>query len=133
MNYNIAVIKGDGIGPEITDQAMMILDKIGEKFGHTFNYTEVLMGGCAIGCNRRTTSRRNSGSMQKKRQRITRSSRRTQMGYIARDTYAQKPDSSASAQHSVYTRICDLLFYIRRLQTPCPAKERHHRGRDWIS
>ena len=48
MNYNIAVIKGDGIGPEITDQAMMILDKIGEKFGHTFNYTEVLMGGCAI-------------------------------------------------------------------------------------
>lgn len=48
MNKNIAVIKGDGIGPEIVEQAQKVLDRIGEKFGHTFNYTEVLMGGCAI-------------------------------------------------------------------------------------
>lgn len=48
MNKNIAVIKGDGIGPEIVEQAQKVLDGIGEKFGHTFNYTEVLMGGCAI-------------------------------------------------------------------------------------
>ena len=47
MNYNIAVIKGDGIGPEVIDQTLLVLDKIAEKFGHTFNYNEVLMGGCA--------------------------------------------------------------------------------------
>jgi len=47
-NYNIAVIKGDGIGPEIVPQAVNVLNAIGEKFGHTFNFTEVLMGGCAI-------------------------------------------------------------------------------------
>lgn len=48
MNYNIAVIKGDGIGPDIVDQGLKVLDKVGEKFGHTFNYTEVLAGGAAI-------------------------------------------------------------------------------------
>ena len=46
--YNLAVIKGDGIGPEIVDEATNVLKKVGEKFGHTFNFTEVLAGGCAI-------------------------------------------------------------------------------------
>ena len=48
MNFNIAVIKGDGIGPEVTEQAMLVLDAVGQKFGHSFSYTNVLMGGCAI-------------------------------------------------------------------------------------
>lgn len=49
MEFNIAVIKGDGIGPDVVDQAMLALDKVGEVYGHKFNYTEVLAGGCAIG------------------------------------------------------------------------------------
>lgn len=48
MNKKIAVIKGDGIGPEIVTEAIKVLDKVGEKFGHKFEYTDVLMGGCAI-------------------------------------------------------------------------------------
>ena len=48
MNKNIAVIRGDGIGPEIVAQAIKVLDKIAEIYGHTFNYTEIDMGGCAI-------------------------------------------------------------------------------------
>lgn len=48
MKYNIAVIKGDGIGPEIVTEAMKVLDAIGEKYGHEFVYTEALAGGCAI-------------------------------------------------------------------------------------
>jgi 3-isopropylmalate dehydrogenase len=48
MNYKIAVIKGDGIGPEIVTEAMKVMDAIGKKFNHNFNYTEVLMGACAI-------------------------------------------------------------------------------------
>lgn len=48
IQKNIAVIKGDGIGPEITDQAIRVLDKIAEKFGHNFTYTRVLMGGESI-------------------------------------------------------------------------------------
>ena len=48
MQYNIAVIKGDGIGPEIVTEAMKALDVVGEKFGHTFNYTECYAGGNAI-------------------------------------------------------------------------------------
>ena len=38
MEYHIAVVKGDGIGPEIVTEAMKVLDKVGEKFGHTFHY-----------------------------------------------------------------------------------------------
>ena len=48
MNYKIAVIPGDGIGPEVTGKAVEILQVIGTKFGHTFEMTEVDAGGCAI-------------------------------------------------------------------------------------
>lgn len=48
MVKNIAVIRGDGIGPEIVEQAINVLEKTAEIFGHTFNYTDVDMGGCAI-------------------------------------------------------------------------------------
>ncbi len=48
MNYHIAVIPGDGIGPEIVREACKVLDKVGEVFGHQFSYEEVLMGGCSI-------------------------------------------------------------------------------------
>ncbi len=48
MNINLAVVKGDGIGPEIVTEAEKVLDKIGELYGHSFNYTDILAGGCAI-------------------------------------------------------------------------------------
>ncbi|MEG1314851.1 MAG: 3-isopropylmalate dehydrogenase [Anaerovoracaceae bacterium] len=48
MNYNIAVISGDGIGPEVVCEALKVLDKVGHKFGHDFSYTPVLAGGVAI-------------------------------------------------------------------------------------
>lgn len=48
MNYKIALIKGDGIGPEIVDEAVKVLDRVGAKYGHTFDYTRVLMGGESI-------------------------------------------------------------------------------------
>lgn len=48
MNFNIAVIKGDGIGPEIVTEAMKTLEVLGEKFGHTFHFTECYAGGNAI-------------------------------------------------------------------------------------
>lgn len=47
-NFNIALIKGDGIGPEVTAEALKILFLTGEIFGHTFSFTEALLGGCAI-------------------------------------------------------------------------------------
>ncbi len=48
MIKNIAVIRGDGIGPEIIEQALAVLDKICNLYNHTFHYTDVDMGGCAI-------------------------------------------------------------------------------------
>lgn len=48
MDFNIAVISGDGIGPEIVGEAKKVLDQVGKKYGHSFNYTDILMGGCSI-------------------------------------------------------------------------------------
>ena len=48
MEFQIALIKGDGIGPEIVDSAVRVLEKIGRKYGHTFHTTPYLAGGCAI-------------------------------------------------------------------------------------
>ena len=48
MKKNIAVIRGDGIGPEIVEQALNVLNKVADLYGHTFTYTDVAMGGCAI-------------------------------------------------------------------------------------
>lgn len=48
MNYKIAVISGDGIGPEIVAEAKKVLGRIETKYGHKFNYTQVLMGGISI-------------------------------------------------------------------------------------
>ena len=48
MNFNIALLRGDGIGPEIVDSAVAVLKKVAEKYGHTFQFTPYLIGGCAI-------------------------------------------------------------------------------------
>ncbi len=48
MKYNIAVIPGDGIGPEVIEETTKVLKVIGDKFGHRFDYEYVLAGGCAI-------------------------------------------------------------------------------------
>ena len=48
MTYNIALLRGDGIGPEIVDSAVRVLEAVGKKYGHTFNFTPYLIGGAAI-------------------------------------------------------------------------------------
>ena len=48
MTFRIALVKGDGIGPEIVDSAVAVLERVGEKFGHRFEFTSYLAGGCAI-------------------------------------------------------------------------------------
>lgn len=51
MNIKIGVIKGDGIGPEIVDEAMKVLDRIAEVYGHSLSYRQLLMGGASIDAN----------------------------------------------------------------------------------
>ena len=48
MNYEIALLGGDGIGPEVTAQAARVLERVGAAFGHTFRFAPALIGGCAI-------------------------------------------------------------------------------------
>ena len=51
MEMKIGVIKGDGIGPEIVDEAMKVLDRVAEIYGHALSYTQLLMGGVSIDVN----------------------------------------------------------------------------------
>lgn len=44
MNFQIASIKGDGIGPEIVTEAQKVLNRVAEKYNHKFEFTEILMG-----------------------------------------------------------------------------------------
>jgi 3-isopropylmalate dehydrogenase len=46
--FNIAILDGDGIGPEVIKQGIKVLDQVGERFGHTFNYTYAPVGAIAI-------------------------------------------------------------------------------------
>lgn len=48
MEYKIAVLSGDGIGPEIVEQAIKVLKAVGKKFNHTFHFTQALVGAIAI-------------------------------------------------------------------------------------
>lgn len=48
MNFHLTLLPGDGIGPEVVAEAVRVLDVIASKHGHTFKYTERLMGGCSI-------------------------------------------------------------------------------------
>ena len=51
MEMKIGVIKGDGIGPEIVDEAMKVLDQTAKVYGHSISYTQLLMGGASIDVN----------------------------------------------------------------------------------
>lgn len=48
MELKVGIIKGDGIGPEIVTEAMKVLDKVGQVYGHTYSYKELLLGGASI-------------------------------------------------------------------------------------
>ncbi len=48
MEFNIALVPGDGIGPEIVGSTVKVMEAVGKKFGHKFNFTTYLAGGCAI-------------------------------------------------------------------------------------
>ena len=48
MEYRIAVLPGDGIGPEVAEQTLLVLERVGDKFNHSFPFQKLLAGGCAI-------------------------------------------------------------------------------------
>ncbi|MGM0400215.1 MAG: isocitrate/isopropylmalate family dehydrogenase, partial [Chloroflexota bacterium] len=48
MNYTIALLGGDGIGPEVTAEAQKVLEAVGDAYGHTFTFQEAIIGGAAI-------------------------------------------------------------------------------------
>lgn len=48
MEKTIALIPGDGIGPDVVAEAVKVLDAVAKKYGHKWNYRDVIAGGAAI-------------------------------------------------------------------------------------
>lgn len=98
MNKTIAVIKGDGIGPEIVSVTLDILDKTAKKFGHTFTYQEVLAGGCAIDAYGQCLPQETLDALSCQRQRAVRRGRRPQMGSCAGPSTAREGAAGPAQQ-----------------------------------
>lgn len=79
-NYKITVLKGDGIGPEIVDECIKVLDAAGKKFGFEFDYNYQLLGGCAIDATGVPLSQRNGRGLQGFGRCFARRGRRPEMG-----------------------------------------------------
>ena len=92
MEKTIAVIRGDGIGPEIVEQAIAVLDAAAEKFGHTLlPITEAPMGGCAIDDFGVPLPELQPEDLPCQRQRAARRRRRPQVGRaVARPTVRRR-------------------------------------------
>ena len=60
-HFRIALLPGDGIGGEVIGQAVRVLDAVGGRFDHSFEYTEDLVGGASIDVSRRSPSRPDPG------------------------------------------------------------------------
>ncbi len=126
MNKKIAVIKGDGIGPEIVTEAIKVLDKVGEKFGHTFEYTQVLMGGASIDVN--------GVPLTDETIKICKASDAVLMGSIGGDTNTSpwyklpanlRPEAGLLAIRKALGLFANLrpCFLYQQLASACPLKE----------
>ena len=110
MKYKIALIKGDGIGPEIVDSAVRVLQKAGEKFGHSFAFQDIRLSAAAPStppasrCPEETVDRLPQG----RRFRAARRGGRPEVGQKpARRSAPRSKDCSASARSArPVTRTC---------------------------
>ena len=80
MTFTIALLPGDGIGPEVVAQGRRVLDRAAELFGHEVRYHEGLMGGCAIDATGVAPLRRDRRDVPPRRRRAPRSGRRPEVG-----------------------------------------------------
>ena len=110
MKYKIALIKGDGIGPEIVGSAVRVLQKAGEKFGHSFAFQEYLMGGCAIDASGTPLRAAVQATVCFSAQSAARSGTKT------RRRCARKKVFWGCAQRSAFTQTCAPQSFILRFR-----------------
>ena len=113
MEFNIALLRGDGIGPEIVDSAVLILKKTAEKFGHKFNFTPYLIGGAAIDAT--------GNPLPKETVEGCLASDSVLLGVLSGITFpataVRKRLSSVYAPHWVFLQICVPPSFTKRLGT----------------
>ena len=80
MNFNLIVLPGDGVGPEVTAEAVKVLQAIGKRYGHNFNLNHRLVGGAAIDAEGAAVSAETLKLCEESRCRITRRGGRPQVG-----------------------------------------------------
>ena len=119
MKMKIGVIRGDGIGPEIVAQAQKVLDRVCEKYGHTIDYTDILMGGCSIdACGVPLTDEAIEAA---KKYGMT---FENEADWSRGPSFAPRPDSSRSERPLACTQICAPPICTRNWRMPAPWPQR---------
>ena len=126
MELKITCIPGDGIGPEIVAEAKKVLDRIAQKYGHTMNYTDILMGGASIDVH--------GGPLTEEALAASKEADAVQMGSIGGDTtkspwYKLPPERRPEAGLLAIRKALNLFANLRpavlydELAAACPLKE----------
>ena len=113
--YQITVLKGDGIGPEIVDQAIKVLNKTAEKFDFKVNYQEEYIGGAAIDATGEPLPQKTVDSCKASDAVILWCCRRAKMGFLIRQS--KRPEAGfagAFAVHWDYMQIYVLQLFLNR-------------------
>ncbi len=106
MNAKIVLLPGDGIGPEVVNEARRVLDAVAQIFGHTFEYSEHLLGGCAIDATGTAMPEATLEGVHRRRMPCCSAPWAVRSGMTLRPRCARSRVFSLSARVSVSTRTC---------------------------
>src|SRR6185437_2656012 len=132
MEKKIAVLKGDGIGPEVTDQALKVLKAVEKKFNHKFHYTEALIGAIAID--------KTGNPFPKETHQICLDSDAILFGAIGDPKYDNDPNAKIRPEQGLLKMRKDLglyanvrpIFTFKKLLSSSPLKEEVITGTDFV-
>ncbi|WZL80076.1 3-isopropylmalate dehydrogenase [Vallitaleaceae bacterium 9-2] len=122
MDFKCAVIKGDGIGPDIVDQAIKVLGVVGEKYGHTFSYDEVLAGGAAIDATGHPLPQETIDVCKKSDSVILGAVGGPQWDHLPGDLRPEKALLGLRSALGLYANLRPAVMY-KELQAACPIKD----------
>ncbi|MGN2338973.1 3-isopropylmalate dehydrogenase [Clostridium cagae] len=117
MKYNVAVIPGDGIGPDIVTEAVKVLNVVGEKFGHKFEYEYVMAGGCSID--------KNGEALPKETLDICKASDAILLGAVGGPRWDNRPEQALLGLRSGMNLYCNLrpAVLYEPLKNASPLKD----------
>ncbi len=122
MDFKIAVIPGDGIGPDIVEQAKLVLDKVGEKYNHTFKYESCLAGGAALDAVNEPLPQKTIDTCKKSDSVLLGAVGGPQWDHLSGDMRPEKALLGLRSALGLFANIRPAVMY-KQLRDACPLKD----------